>query len=141
MAAGKDILKPNTTVGANAQVALEKFARYFECEAHILPVLEKSSNRLDSELVKQNINENTIGIFFILGSTYTGHYELIWKIAEILGQHEKDTGIDIPIHVDGASEGFIAPFTHVQVGGHKWDFHCEYCASMLSMANFVQAHE
>lgn len=54
-------------MGANAQVALEKFARYFEVEARILPVSQKSNFRLDPDLVKDNIDENTIGIFVILG--------------------------------------------------------------------------
>jgi len=74
MAEGKDTLKPNIIMGANAQVALEKFARYFEVEARILPVSAKSNYRLDPDLVKENIDENTIGVFVILGSTYTGHY-------------------------------------------------------------------
>ena len=56
-------------MGSNAQVALEKFARYFEVEARILDVSEKSKYRLDPELVKKNIDENTIGVFVIMGST------------------------------------------------------------------------
>ena len=60
-AAGKDTSKPNIIMGANAQVALEKFARYFEVESRILPVSKKSNYRLDPELVKENIDENTIG--------------------------------------------------------------------------------
>jgi len=121
-AAGKDTSKPNIIMGANAQVALEKFARYFEVEARILDVSAESSYRLDPKLVKENIDENTIGVFVILGSTYTGHYEPVWEINDILDQYEKDTGVDIPIHVDAASGGFIAPFTHAQAGGHKWNF-------------------
>ncbi|KAF2994939.1 hypothetical protein E8E13_001844 [Curvularia kusanoi] len=121
MAAGKDTSKPNIIMGANAQVALEKFARYFEVEARILPVSEASSYRLDPELVKKNIDENTIGIFVILGSTYTGHYEPVEEIHDILDAYEKETGVDIPIHVDAASGGFIAPFTHAK-GGKKWNF-------------------
>jgi glutamate decarboxylase len=62
-------------MGANAQVALEKFARYFEVEARILPVSAKSRYRLDPDLVRDNIDENTIGIFVILGSTYTGKFK------------------------------------------------------------------
>ncbi|KAI9867738.1 MAG: hypothetical protein M1813_008538 [Trichoglossum hirsutum] len=119
---GKDTLKPNIIMGANAQVALEKFARYFDVEARILPVTEKSSFRLDPELVRKNIDENTIGVFVILGSTYTGHYEPVQEISEILDRYEKETGIDIPIHVDAASGGFIAPFTDAGAGGPKWDF-------------------
>lgn len=121
-AEGKDTSKPNIIMGSNAQVALEKFARYFEVEARILPVSEKSRFRLDPELVKQNIDENTIGIFVILGSTYTGHYEPVEEISKILDDYEAKTGVDIPIHVDAASGGFIAPFTHSGAGGPKWDF-------------------
>jgi glutamate decarboxylase len=121
-AAGKDISKPNIIMGANAQVALEKFARYFEVEARILPVSHESQYRLDPELVKENIDENTIGVFVILGSTYSGHYEPVEEISKILDAFEAKTGHDIPIHVDAASGGFIAPFTHAQAGGPKWNF-------------------
>ncbi|KAL9070337.1 MAG: hypothetical protein Q9157_005847 [Trypethelium eluteriae] len=121
-AEGKDTSKPNIIMGSNAQVALEKFARYFEVEARILDVSEKSRHRLDPELVKQNIDENTIGIFVILGSTYTGHYEPVEEISKILDEYQQKTGVDIPIHVDAASGGFIAPFTHAKAGGPKWNF-------------------
>lgn len=123
IAEGKDTSKPNIIMGANAQVALEKFARYFEVEARILPVSEKSQYRLDAELVKENIDENTIGVFVILGSTYTGHYEPVEDISKILDDYEAKTGVDIPIHVDAASGGFVAPFTQAKAGsGKKWNF-------------------
>lgn len=118
---GKDKSKPNIIMGANAQVALEKFARYFEVEARILPVSKKSHYRLDPDLVKENIDENTIGVFVILGSTYTGHYEPVEEVSKILDEYEAKTGNYIPIHVDAASGGFIAPFTHAKAG-FKWDF-------------------
>jgi len=121
MAENKDTSKPNIIMGANAQVALEKFARYFEVEARILPVSEDSSYRLDPKLVKENIDENTIGVFVILGSTYTGHYEPVEEISDILDAFEKETGHSIPIHVDAASGGFIAPFTHAKAG-KRWNF-------------------
>ena len=117
---GKDKSKPNIIMGSNAQVALEKFARYFEVEARILDVSEESLFRLDPELVKKNIDENTIGVFVIMGSTYTGHYEPVEEISKILDEYEKKTGNDIPIHVDAASGGFIAPFTYAHAGGSKW---------------------
>ncbi|KAI0395571.1 glutamate decarboxylase [Xylariaceae sp. FL0594] len=119
---GLDTSRPNIIMGANAQVALEKFARYFEVEARILPVSEKSRYRLDPDLVKENIDENTIGVFVILGSTYTGHYEPVEEISKILDEYQERTGIDIPIHVDAASGGFVAPFTHAGAGGTKWNF-------------------
>ena len=56
------------------------------------------------------------------GSTYTGHYEPVEEISKILDAYEEKTGIDIPIHVDAASGGFIAPFTYAKAGGPKWDF-------------------
>ncbi|KAK0110095.1 hypothetical protein ONS95_002751 [Cadophora gregata] len=124
-AEGKSTENPNIIMGANAQVALEKFARYFEVEARILPVSEKSNYRLDPELVKENIDENTIGVFVILGSTYTGHYEPVEEISNILDAYQEKTGIDIPIHVDAASGGFVAPFRHAGAGKHgktKWNF-------------------
>ncbi|KAI9755328.1 MAG: hypothetical protein M4579_004330 [Chaenotheca gracillima] len=121
-AAGKDTSKPNIIMGSNAQVALEKFARYFEVEARILPVSEKSRFRLDPDLVKENIDENTIGVFVIMGSTYTGHYEPVEEISKILDEFEEKTGNDIPIHVDGASGAFIAPFADAHAGGPKWNF-------------------
>ena len=130
MKEGKDTSKPNIIMGANAQVALEKFARYFEVEARILPVSEKSHFRLDPELVKQNIDENTIGVFVIMGSTYTGHYEPVEEISNILDEYEAKTGVDIPIHVDGASGGFIAPFTHAKAGGPIWNFECKRVKSI-----------
>lgn len=117
---GKDTSKPNIIMGANAQVALEKFARYFEVEARILEVSEKSQFRLDTDLVKQNVDENTIGVFVILGSTYTGHYEPVEEISHILDKYEEETGNHVPIHVDAASGGFMAPFTYAQAGGPKW---------------------
>lgn len=121
MKEGKDYSKPNIIMGANAQVALEKFARYFEVEGRILPVSTGSSYRLDPKLVKENLDENTIGVFVILGSTYTGHYEPVEEISNLLDEFEKETGHDVPIHVDGASGGFIAPFAYAGAG-FKWDF-------------------
>ncbi|KAJ4298631.1 glutamate decarboxylase gad1 [Collariella sp. IMI 366227] len=121
-AQGKDTAKPNIIMGANAQVALLKFARYFEVEARILPVSEKSNFCLDPELVKKSVDENTIGMFVILGSTYTGHYEPVETISKILDEFQEKTGADIPIHVDAASGGFVAPFTYAKTGGSKWNF-------------------
>lgn len=119
-AEGKDTLRPNIIMGANAQVALEKFARYFEVEARILPVSKESKYRLDPALVRENVDENTIGVFVILGSTYTGHYEPVEEISRILDEVEEKTGVSVPIHVDAASGGFVAPFTYAGAGGSKW---------------------
>jgi len=120
-AAGKDTSKPNIIMGSNAQVALEKFARYFDVEARILPVSKASRYVLDPALVRKNVDENTIGVYVILGSTYTGHYEDVQAVSDVLDDYEKESGNYIPIHVDGASGAFVAPFTYAGAG-KKWNF-------------------
>lgn len=119
--AGKDIHNPgpNIIMGAEAQVALEKFARYFEVEARLVPITEESHYVLDPEKVLDYCDENTIGIFVILGSTYSGEFENVKAIADKLDEYEKKTGIHIPIHVDAASGGFVAPFVYPDL---EWDF-------------------
>lgn len=120
-AAGKSIHEPgpNIVMGANAQVALEKFARYFEVECRLVPVSKESHYRLDAKKAMQYVDENTIGVYVILGSTYTGHYEPVKEMADLLDEYEAKTGHSVPIHVDGASGGFIAPFATPKL---EWDF-------------------
>ncbi|KAK9451213.1 pyridoxal phosphate-dependent transferase [Limtongia smithiae] len=118
-AEGKDTSNPNIIMGANAQVALEKFARYFDVEARLIPVSDVSFHCLDPALVLDHVDENTIGIFVILGSTYTGHYEPVQQVSDLLDDLQVRTGIDVPIHVDAASGGFVAPFCHPHT---VWDF-------------------
>ena len=125
-AKGKDTSKPNIIMGANAQVALEKFARYFDVEGRILPVSEKSLYVLDPESVRQNVDENTIGIFVILGSTYTGTYENVEAISAVLDDFEKETGHSIPIHVDAARSVILVVLYHCfgWLFNFKWWLHC-----------------
>jgi glutamate decarboxylase len=106
-------------MGANAQVALEKFARYFECECRLVPISKESSYCLDPKKALEMVDENTIGVFVILGSTYTGHYESVKEMSDLLDEYEKKTGHSVPIHVDGASGGFVAPFVSPKL---EWDF-------------------
>ncbi|KAL5529445.1 hypothetical protein ACEPAG_5430 [Sanghuangporus baumii] len=120
-AAGKSIHEPgpNIVMGTNAQVALEKFARYFEVEARLVPVSVESKYRLDPKKAIEFVDENTIGVFVILGSTYTGHYEPVKEMSDLLDEYEARTGHHVPIHVDGASGAFIAPFATPKL---LWDF-------------------
>ncbi|ODV58697.1 glutamate decarboxylase [Ascoidea rubescens DSM 1968] len=118
-AAGKSTVNPNILMGANAQVALEKFARYFDVEARIIPVSSESEHLMDISKIEQNVDENTIGIFVILGSTYTGGYENVYEISRILDRIELERGINVPIHVDGASGAMISPFVYPNL---IWDF-------------------
>ncbi|KAK4057369.1 glutamate decarboxylase gad1 [Microbotryomycetes sp. JL221] len=118
---GKDEYRPgpNIVMGANAQVALEKFARYFDVEMRLVPVSEDTNYVMSPERAMDYVDENTIGVFVILGSTYTGAYEDVQGMAKALDDYEAKTGISIPIHVDAASGGFVAPFA---TPSHKWDF-------------------
>ncbi|KAF8505181.1 glutamate decarboxylase [Gautieria morchelliformis] len=120
-AAGKSIHEPgpNIVMGSNAQVALEKFARYFDVECRLVPISEESKYRLDPQRAMQYIDENTIGVFVILGSTYTGHYEPVKEMSDLLDEYEAKTGHSVPIHVDGASGAFVAPFATPKL---EWDF-------------------
>ncbi|KAF9050759.1 glutamate decarboxylase [Hymenopellis radicata] len=120
-AAGKSIHEPgpNIVMGANAQVALEKFARYFEVECRLVPVSVESKYCLDPKKAMQYVDENTIGVFVILGSTYTGHYEPVKEMSDLLDKYEQESGNHVPIHVDAASGGFVAPFASPHL---PWDF-------------------
>jgi len=110
---------PNIVMGANAQVALEKFARYFEVECRLVPISVESKYRLDPKKAMDYVDENTIGVFIILGSTYTGHYEPVKEMSDLLDEYEAKTGYSVPIHVDGASGAFVAPFATPKL---VWDF-------------------
>ncbi|CAK9436175.1 uncharacterized protein LODBEIA_P07330 [Lodderomyces beijingensis] len=118
-AQGKSTAKPNILMATCAQVALEKFATYFDVENRLIPVNEQSGHVIDVSKIRENIDENTIGIFVIAGSTFTGSFEPVEEISKLLDEHEKETGLNIRIHVDGASGGFIAPFSFPNL---KWDF-------------------
>ncbi|RXK42659.1 glutamate decarboxylase [Tremella mesenterica] len=120
-AAGKDIHKPgpNIVMGAEAQVALEKFARYFDVECRLVPISEESNYVMSPKEAMKYVDENTIGVFVILGSTYTGAYESVEEMAAELDAYEAATGVHIPIHVDAASGGFVAPFATPK---YVWDF-------------------
>lgn len=118
--------KPNILMASCCQVALEKFARYFDVENRLIGVSDEDF-LIDLKKIKENLDENTIGIFVIVGSTYTGGFEDVSKIAKILDDYEKETGNWIPIHVDGASGGFIAPIIYPKL---EWDFRIERVMSI-----------
>ena len=114
-------------MGANAQVAIEKFARYFDVECRLVPVDESTRYCMDPERAMQYVDENTIGVYVILGSTYTGHYEDVEKMATLLDAYQEKTGNDVPIHVDGASGAFVSPFATPK---HPFDFRIKRVCSI-----------
>lgn len=118
-AEGKDASRPNIIMGNNAQVALEKFARYFDVECRLVPVSAESHHCLDIQKAVEMVDENTIGVYVILGSTYTGHFEDVEGMSNLLDKVQEEKGWDVPIHVDAASGGFVAPFAFPNL---KWSF-------------------
>ena len=117
-AAGKQVDKPNLVMGVNVQVCWDKFCRYWDVEPILVP-MEPGRYFLTAEEAVKHCDENTIGVVAVLGSTQEGSYEPVAQIADALDAYERETGIDVPIHVDGASGAFIAPFLDPHL---EWDF-------------------
>ncbi|MFD6451912.1 glutamate decarboxylase [Nocardia sp. NPDC060220] len=109
---------PNMVMGSNVQVVWEKFCRYFDVEPRYLP-MEKGRYVITPEQVLADVDEDTIGVVAILGTTFTGELEPISDICAALDKLAADTGLDIPVHVDAASGGFVVPFLHPDL---VWDF-------------------
>lgn len=121
-----DHQKPNIVMGANVQICWDKFARYFDVEPRIIP-LQKDKFIITAKDVASLIDENTICVATILGTTFTGEYDEIEEINDLLLDIKKNKGWDIPLHVDGASGGFIAMFHDTSI---KWDFRLEQVKSI-----------
>jgi len=117
-AKGKPTDKPNIVMGNNVQVVWEKFARYWDVEPRYIE-MEPNQYTITPQGVLDAVDENTIGVVPILGVTYTGAFEPVEAIHDALVEHNAKTGHDIPMHVDAASGGFVAPFLNPEL---KWDF-------------------
>jgi len=109
--------KPNLITGP-VQVCWHKFTRYWDVEHREIPMENGRLLMTPDEVIKR-CDENTIGVVPTLGVTFTGQYEPVKAVSDRLDQFEKETGLDIPIHVDGASGGFLAPFCAPDL---EWDF-------------------
>src|SRR3954465_10108264 len=117
-AEGKPVDRPNLVMGINVQVCWEKFANYWDVEMRLVP-MEGDRFHMSAEEAVKLCDENTIGVVAILGSTFDGSYEPGEAICEALDAFEAETGLDIPVHVDGASGAFVAPFIDEDL---VWDF-------------------
>jgi len=105
-------------MGINVQVCWEKFCRYWDVEPRFVP-MEGERYHLSAEEAVKLCDENTIGIVAIMGSTFDGSYEPVKEVGVALDQLQQQKGWDIPIHVDAASGGFVAPFLQPDL---EWDF-------------------
>src|SRR5689334_6185964 len=125
-AAGRPGGRPNLVTGINVQVCWEKFANYWDVELRTVPMDGDRYHMTADEAVKL-CDENTIGVVAVLGSTYDGSYEPVQEICAALDDYQARTGIDVPVHVDGASGAFVAPFLDPEV---VWDFRLPRVASI-----------
>ncbi|MET7934726.1 glutamate decarboxylase [Streptomyces sp. NPDC005322] len=110
--------RPNLVMGINVQVCWEKFCNYWEVEARQVP-MEGDRFHLDPQAAVELCDENTIGVVTILGSTFDGSYEPVAEVCAALDDLQERTGLDVPVHVDAASGGMIAPFLDQEL---VWDF-------------------
>jgi glutamate decarboxylase len=117
---------PNLVLGTNVQVVWEKFCRYFDVEARYLPV-EPGRYVITPEQVAAAVDEDTIGVVAILGTTFTGELEPVAEICAALDAVAAKGGPDVPVHVDAASGGFVVPFLDPDLA---WDFRLPRVASI-----------
>jgi glutamate decarboxylase len=125
-AAGRSTDRPNLVMGTNVQVCWEKFCRYWQVEPRYVPMTRGRLHLRGAEAAAA-CDENTIGVVAVLGSTMDGSYEPVREISEALDTVETDRGIDVRIHVDAASGGFVAPFLQPDL---EWDFRVPRVASV-----------
>jgi glutamate decarboxylase len=117
---------PNLVMGANVQVCWEKFCRYWQVEPRLVPMAPGRYHLTGPEAAAR-CDENTIGVVAVLGSTMDGSYEPVHEINAELDRLAAGGGPDVPIHVDGASGGFVAPFLQPDL---DWDFRVPRVASI-----------
>jgi glutamate decarboxylase len=126
-AAGKDTARPNLVMGSNVQVCWEKFCRYWDVEPRYVPLVP-GRYHLGVPEATALCDENTIGVVAIMGSTMDGSYEPVAELAAALDALAATPGApDVPIHVDAASGGFVAPFLQPEI---EWDFRVKRVASI-----------
>ncbi|MER6970756.1 glutamate decarboxylase [Nocardioides sp. NPDC000445] len=125
-AANASVDRPNLVFGGDVHVVWEKFCRYFDVEPRIIP-LEETRYTIGPDDVAPQLDENTIGVVAVLGTTFTGHMDDIVGINQLLLDAKSDKGLDIPLHVDAASGGFVWPFLYPD---SPWDFRLEQVRSI-----------
>lgn len=125
-AEGKPVDKPNLVFGNDVHVVWDKFCRYFDVEPRAVP-LREGKYTIGPEDVEPQLDENTIGVAAVLGTTFTGHADDIGGIDALLRRLRDERGLDVPIHVDAASGGFVWPFLYPD---SEWDFRLEQVRSI-----------
>jgi glutamate decarboxylase len=125
-AAGRDTTRPNLIFGGDVHVVWDKFCRYFDVEPRTVP-LQRGKYTIGPDDVVEHVDENTIGVAAVLGTTFTGHKDDIVGINDLLVGLKNERGLDVPLHVDAASGGFVWPFLYPE---SPWDFRLEQVRSI-----------
>ena len=125
-AEGKPTDRPNLIFGGDVHVVWEKFCRYFDVEPRIIP-LQDGKYVIGPDDVEPHVDEHTIGVAAVVGTTFTGHADVVAGINDLLLRIKEERGLDVPMHVDGASGGFVWPFLYPD---SKWDFRLEQVRSI-----------
>ncbi len=118
--------RPNLVFGGDVHVVWEKFCRYFDVEPRVIP-LQENKLTIGPEDVEPHVDENTIGVGAVLGTTFTGLADDVRGINRFLVDLKNKDGLDIPLHVDAASGGFVWPFLYPE---SEWDFRLEQVRSI-----------
>jgi glutamate decarboxylase len=125
-AAGKPTDSPNLVFGGDVHVVWEKFCRYFDVEPRIVS-LQAGKYTVGPEDIEPHVDENTIGVAAVVGTTFTGHADDVVGINDLLVRMRDEKGLDVPLHIDGASGGFVWPFLYPH---SEWDFRLEQVRSI-----------
>lgn len=125
-AEGRPTTSPNLVFGGDVHVVWDKFCRYFDVEPRVVP-LQPGKYTIGPEDVEPHVDENTIGVAAVLGTTFTGHRDDIVGINDLLVRIRSERGLDVPLHVDAASGGFVWPFLYPD---SAWDFRLEQVRSI-----------
>jgi glutamate decarboxylase len=123
---GKTTDAPNLVFGGDVHVVWEKFCRYFDVEPRIVP-LQAGKYTIGPEDIEPHVDENTIGVAAVVGTTFTGHADDVVGINDFLVELKDEQGLDVPLHIDGASGAFVWPFLYPH---SEWDFRLEQVRSI-----------
>ena len=123
--AGKDTTRPNLVYGSDVHVVWDKFCRYFDVEPRNIPI-PKGKTVMGPDDFREHIDENTIGVVGVVGTTFTGQCDDVVGIDQMLTEL-KGKGLEVPMHIDGASGGFVFPFSHPDF---TWDFRLDSVVSI-----------
>lgn len=117
-AAGLPTDRPNVVMGADVHTCWEKFTRYFEVQPRVVP-MQEGRYTIGASEVEPLLDEHTIGVTGVLGTTFTGQMDDLTSIDALLARVESEQGWHIPLHIDAASGGFLIPFSEPDL---EWDF-------------------